>query len=372
MIRPLSNLTAWGYRTLVKPLLFLIPPDHIHDRSLYTGDFLSRIPFIKTLFRTIYAYQDPLLSQTIAGVQFSNPVGLAAGYDYDGYLTQILADLGFGFQTVGTVTYGTYPGNTPPMYGRLKESRSLWVNKGFKSMGVKKIVEKLTPLTFAVPVGVSIGATNRPYENLETVLIEYQRALLAAKKLKNISYLEINISCPNLVSHYSLYEPKSLNKLLNVVDSLQLKKPLFIKMPIDISVEQLHNLLDIIRRHQITGIIIGNLTKKRDNPRVFQVEAQQLPEFGGLSGKPTQHLSDQLIKAAYRYAGKDLIIIGCGGIFSAADAYQKIKYGASLVQFITGMIYVGPQLPGQLNQDLAEMVARDGFSHLSEAIGLEA
>lgn len=372
MISFLSTSTEIAFRYVAKPILFALPPDFIHEPALSVGKISSKIPGIPQLFETIYAYSNPFLEQKLHGIYFPNPIGLAAGYDYKAALTQISFSLGFGWQTVGSITALPYDGNQPPMFGRLPQSQSLWVNKGFKNPGIDAIVEQTKGQIYKIPVGLSIGATNRQYNSLEELITEYQIAFEKSKALRNITYYELNISCPNLSVTVDWTDPKLLQKLLKMADAQNLKLPVFIKMPVDISDEKLIELLKVIRQHQITGIIIGNLTKKRQNPAVWQVEARKLPAHGGLSGKPTQKLSDHLIKLAYQTAGNELMIIGCGGIFSAKDAYRKIRNGASVLQLITGMIYGGPQVIGQINRDLVKLLKRDGFTHLSEAIGVDA
>ncbi len=372
MIRPISDVSEWGYHSVVKPILFSIHPDHIHENFLNAAAILPSIPGVLPFFRKAWSYHDPRLAQEVAGVHFPLPLGIAAGYDYLAKAASATEALGVGWHTFGTVTYGSYAGNTPPLYGRLKKSKSLWVNKGFKSPGAAVIKTSIKDLKARIPVGVSIGATNRRYDSLEEVINEYVAAFTTLQFPENISYYEINISCPNLQTGISLYQPAVLDQLLQSIDTLDIQQPTFIKMPVDISDQQCRDLLDVIKKHKVTGIIIGNLTKKRKNPAVFQVEAQRFPEFGGLSGKPTQHLSDRLIRVAYRHAGNDLVIVGCGGIFTAEDAYKKLRSGATLLQFITGMIYGGPQNIGRIHAGIASLLERDGFSHISEVIGIDA
>lgn len=374
MIRLMSEVVEWKYRRILKPLLFMIPPDEIHERGLSVARFIADVPGMKRIFSTFFRYDNVILEQTVLGTHFANPVGLAAGYDYRAYMTGLSAALGFGWQSIGSVTNGAYAGNTPPMYGRLPNTQSLWVNKGFKNEGAEHITQRLmeTAATPQLPLGISIGATNQPYETLDAVLKEYEAAFRSAQKYAAVSYYELNISCPNLQSKYSLYEPKSLERLLVVTDSLDLAAPLLVKMPVDITVRRLHELLDVMAKRNVAGIIIGNLTKNKATRAIWRSEVQNFPDFGGYSGKAVQALSDTLIAAAYKHAGDRFVIVGTGGIFTGADAYRKIRNGATLVQLVTGMIYRGPQAIGQINRELAELLRRDGFTSISEAIGVDA
>lgn len=371
MIRPLSDFCSWGYQHLAKPVLFQIPPDHIHENTLKLSAFANTIPLVPQLIEASWAYHDPRLTQTLGPTTFANPIGLSAGYDYLGVLPTFLPRLGFGWGSIGSITNEPYAGNTPPMYGRLPETQSLWVNKGFKNPGAQAIRTKLEqlPVNFSFPSGLSIGATNKPYHTFEEVLHEYDAAFQTLRGIAGIQYYELNISCPNLQSPFSLYEPRYLKRLLQLIDGWELDHPLYVKMPVDLELHHFDELLQLISFSPATGVIIGNLTKERAAPTFWRSEVHNFPEYGGFSGKPVQAKADPLIAYAFQNYGKRLVIIGTGGVFSAQDAYQKIQLGAQLVQLITGMIYQGPQVVGQINQDLVRLLERDGFHHISEAVG---
>lgn len=371
MVQSASSLSGWLYQNAVKPVFFSFPADLVHETLVSGGEIMGSLPIVPSIFRTFWAYSDPLLEQEIAGIHFSNPLGLAAGFDYNAQLTGIVPDLGFGWHSVGTMTHGAYGGNKPPMLGRLPLSRSLWVNKGFKNPGVGAIVAKLGDRQFRIPTGVSVGSTNKDYASIASQLTEYEFAFTALENsVMKHDYYELNISCPNLAAGTDFTQPKNLPKLLKLIDSLRLTRPVFVKMPIDIENRDFLRLVDSIAEHKLAGIIVGNLTKNRNNPRLFRSEAMRF-EKGGFSGKPTFRLSNEKIQLAYKHAGKKLAIVGTGGIFSASDAYYKIRCGASLLQLITGMIYQGPQVVGQINSGLSELLKRDGFTNVSEAIGVE-
>jgi len=319
------------------------------------------------------------LEQNIAGTKFKNPIGLAAGFDYDGRLTQILPSFDFGFETIGTITNLPYGGNQKPRLGRLPKSKSLMVNKGFKNLGAVKTAEKLAGQTFKIPLGISIGQTNQKGKKIERSEIRRRRTaiedILSAFRIfeySNIksSYYELNISCPNLFGNISFYPPKSLDELLTSVDGLKIKKPIFVKMPINQTNNEILKMLDVISRHRIAGVIFGNLQKDRNDPSLDRKEVKKFKK-GNFSGKPTEKRSNELIALAYRRHKGKLLIIGCGGVFSAEDAYRKIKLGASLVQLITGLIYEGPTLVAQINNELSTLLRLDGFKNINEAIGRE-
>ena len=361
------------YRHLIKPFFFLFDPETIHNLITSLGERLSQLPLYKNITQYLLRYDSPVLKQTLVGIVFDRPTGLSAGFDYEAKLTQTLGSLGFGFTTVGTITNMAYEGNSQPMLGRLPKSRSLMVNKGFKNDGAKKVVEKLTPYFFDIPIGISIGRTNsrKLTTQKESVRDIVKAFMLFEKSIVKHSYYELNISCPNLFGDISFYPPKNLKELLNEIDKLHLKKPVFVKMPIEKSDEETTDMLEIIIRYNfIDGVIFGNLQKDRNDP-AFDRKEVKLFSVGNFSGKPTEKRSNELIKLAYRRYGKKLVIIGCGGIFNTEDAYMKIKLGASLVQLITGMIYQGPQLVAQINLELIDLLKKDGFNNISEAVGIE-
>jgi dihydroorotate dehydrogenase len=258
------------------------------------------------------------------------------------------------------------------MLGRLPRSRSLMVNKGFKNPGAEAIVTKLKGLSFGVPVGVSIGRTNSQHPKGQTESVEDIVECFQTFERSSVqhAYYELNISCPNLYGSVSFYPPDNLEELLVAVDALHLSRPVFVKMPIDKSDEETLGMLQVISRHTLAGVIFGNLQKDRSHPDLVPEEVARFT-VGNFSGKPTYKRSNELIRLAYHRYGKQLVIIGCGGVFSAEDAYTKIRLGASLVQLITGMIFEGPQLISEINFGLERLLERDGFAHISEAVGVD-
>lgn len=365
----LPKLTKLSYQHVLKPAFFLIDPEIVHVNMINIGQFLGSNRFIKSL--NSFKLENKSLSQNIAGINFPNPIGLAAGFDYEAKLTQITPILGFGFQTVGTITYRPCEGNSKPRLGRLPKSKSLMVNKGFRNNGALATAAKLDSLSFSIPIGISIGRTNDPELTLNQCIEDIKNSFITfqTSKVEN-SYFELNISCPNLKGNTNFYTSKNLDKLLTEVDKLHIKKPIFIKMPISVSDNQILNMLEIIVKHQITGIVIGNLQKDHHHKSINSKESKKY-SVGNFSGKPTFDRSNELISLIYQTFGKKLIIIGCGGVFSPEDAYLKIKKGATLVQLITGMVYQGPQLIYEINKGLLDLLAQDGYTHISQARGTQ-
>lgn len=358
------------YVNILKKFLFLIDPEKVHVSMTSFGETLGEFAITRWLSSFALEYRNPMLSQKLAGIDFPGPIGLAAGFDYEARITQISPTISFGFQSVGTITNSAYEGNPRPMLGRLPKSKSLMVNKGFKNLGAKATARKLESLSFAIPIGISIGRTNTLKLKTQRQSIEDIIKTLSVFEKSKVqhAYYELNISCPNLMGNITFYPPKNLEQLLKAVDKLHLSRPVFIKMPIEKTDREILDMLTIIAKHSPAGVILGNLQKDRTNSALHQDEVAKFP-IGNFSGKPCFDRSNHLIALTYKKYKKRFIIIGCGGVFTAEDTYTKIKLGASLVQLITGMIFEGPQLIADINLKLPVLLQKDGYNHISEAVG---
>lgn len=364
----ITTLMRLLYVGIMKPVLFRFEAESVHESMVSFGQLLGRVPITRSVLAFSLKHEDRRLSQTIAGIEFPNPIGLAAGFDYDAKLTQVLPAIGFGFQTVGTVTNIPYAGNPRPLLGRLPKSKSLMVNKGFKSLGAQTIRLRMERLSFEYPVGISIGRSNsrllrnerESIQDICTAFSEFERSTTGHK------YYELNISCPNLFGNISFYRPQKLRELVRELNALNISKPVFVKMPIELSNPEFLNLLRVLSPSFITGVIIGNLQKNRSDPSLDPGEVSHF-QVGSFSGKPTWERSNALIRLTKQTYRDRYIIIGCGGVFSAEDAYIKMALGASLIQLITGMVYEGPQL---VNTILAGLSARLDKEHASELSAL--
>ncbi|MEK7645834.1 MAG: dihydroorotate dehydrogenase (quinone), partial [Patescibacteria group bacterium] len=353
---------------------FLFPADGVHELFLVGGRWLGQHRFFKKLFGKMWSYENPILNQNLVGLAFKNPIGLAAGFDYNADLVEILPSVGFGFHTIGTLTVEPYAGNPRPMLGRLSKSKSLLVNKGFKNEGVAKVLAYVNLNLNGAIRGVSIGATNKVYIDFETMIENIVAGFVEAEKFKNFDYYELNISCPNLRNLENLKEKLDssvgLTKTLSRLDVLNISRPVFIKMPLEKTFEQAKELIEAaVPFAFIKGLIFSNLAKDRNN-LAFDQEEIAKAGAGNFSGKPLENQSNETLRYAYRHYHERFLLIGVGGVFTAEDAYQKIKLGASLVQLITGMVYMGPQQIGLISKGLVKLLKRDGYHHISEAIGV--
>lgn len=372
MIRLISSLTAVAYLRIAKPVLFRFQPDSVHAFLIKTSPLRQRLGWANKFFAFAWAYENKrLLGQTISGVYFQNPLGLSAGFDKNIELLPTMKAIGFGFMTGGSVTFHSCDGNPHPWYYRLPRQKSLVVYAGLPNHGTANALARIRQYKDRIlnnfPLVVSVAKTNSPKACKDKDAIDdYLRSLILLKDESRVSVVEINISCPNTYGGEPFTDALRLEQLLNAVDALKIQKPVWIKMPINLCWEDFERLLQVIVTHRIAGVTIGNLNKQRG-----EIPPDELPSEvkGNLSGLPTQALSDNLIKRTYAAYGDRLVIVGVGGIFSAEDAYRKIKNGASLVGLVTGMIYQGPQLIGQINRQLAALLEKDGFSNVHEAVG---
>lgn len=361
------------YKTIIKPVIFLMDPEKVHDGGITLGEFFGNHSATKKLTSSIFKYKNKILEQEILGIKFKNPIGLAAGYDKYARMTQIMGDLDFAFEEVGSISDKPSEGNPKPRLWRLKKSRGLIVGYGLNNQGAKAIAEKFKNLKFDIPVGISIVKTNSP--QVITLEDSIPDIVSGFKTLLNYgNYYTFNISCPNTVGEGLFYNPENLEAALKEITKLNITKPIFIKMPPDLSLDAIDKIIELSRKYKIKGFVLSNIVKHREMMKNFnKKELKEIdPGKGSISGKPVEELSNTLIKYVYKKTGKEFVIIGCGGIFSAEDAYKKIRLGASLVQLITGMIFEGPQLIGQINYGLVKLIERDGFKNISEAVGVDA
>jgi len=374
-----NKIISFLYKTLAKPVFFQIDPETVHNLILIFGKFLGSNPITRFLTKLLFYYSDKKLSQTILGIHFPNPIGLAAGFDKDAELTKILPEVGFGFIEVGSITGLPCEGNPRPRLWRLKKSKGLVVYYGLKNEGCEKIAKKLKTAkallwpshqSFAqakhlIPVGTSIAKTNcKETSSCQTGIDDYVKAY---KEFTEIGgYFTINISCPNTFGGEPFTNPEHLDKLLTEIDKIKTQKPIFLKISPDLFNDQINKIIEVVEKHKIKGFICTNITKNRNNAKILE---KNLPKEGGVSGRPLKDLSDKLISYVYAKTKGKYVIIGCGGIFTAEDAYKKIRLGASLLQLITGMIFKGPQVISEINQGLAKLLKKDGFKNISEAVG---
>lgn len=351
------------YRSLLRPLLFRLPPETAHEFALHS---LSLLP-TKLLARG--ATQNPI---SRFGLLFHNPVGLAAGFDKNGIALRPLAALGFGFIEAGTVTFHPQPGNPRPRLFRLAEDQALINRAGFNNEGAAAFAKRVEHNRPECVLGVSIGKSK--ITPLEEATEDY---LASFELVYNVAdYIAVNVSSPNTPQLRELQQSQQLTALLSALQARgreleqrhQKHVPLLVKLSPDLERKDLETIVEVIESLQIDGIIATNTTISRANLRT---EPQRIAAAGegGLSGKPLQTRSTQMIAQLYELTRGRTPLIGVGGIFTARDTWEKICAGASLVQLYTGFIYQGPNIANEINEGLAKILAREKFANLDAAVG---
>lgn len=297
------------------------------------------------------------------GLEFPNPVGIAAGFDKNAVAVNQLASLGFGFVEIGTVTNRPQPGNPKPRMFRLAQDQALINRLGFNNQGAEAVVARLAKLNRKGIVGINIG------KNKDVPIEEATENYLASYRLlaEQADYVAINISSPNTPNLRELQRSENLDDLLGVLSrEAKNRVPLLVKIAPDLSEAEIEAAVDICLKYEIDGIIATNTTISREGLISANVEGIGA---GGLSGQPLRQKATGVIETIYRYSKSKLPIIGVGGIFTGDDAFEKIAAGASLVQAYTGFIYGGPTFAKDVNIRLAQIIKERGFSSIDEAVG---
>ena len=365
-----TDLFSFGYKHIIKPhFVFNHTPDVAHDQMIDFCRVTKNIPPLMWLLREMLDYTDPVLETDVMGVHFANPFGLSAGLDKNCDMPVLMDNVGFGFETVGSTTARPCAGNPKPWFHRLPEYDSMMVHVGLANDGSDKVIERAEHTwtkARTLQVSVSIARTNDGNtgdlaEGIEDYCTSMRRA--AGRS----AMVEVNISCPNTMAGEPFNEsPEALDRLFTELDKIDRPQPTLVKMPLNKSWGEFKALLDVLAEHNVQALSIANLQKDRTGleiPRDWE---------GGLSGGPTYRASNAMIRQVYREYGERFAIAGIGGVFTPKQAYEKIRSGSSLVMFISALMYRGPQQITVLKRGLAELLKRDGFEHVADAVGVDA
>jgi dihydroorotate dehydrogenase len=373
-INSLAATLATAYR-IVRPVLFRLDPEVSHRLI-----FRSLLPVQRYLERTVAlsTSRENTLSQRVCDLTFPSPIGLAAGFDKNAELPHVWSALGFGFAELGTITAHAQPGNPRPRLFRLTQDAALINRLGFNNAGAGAVTAQLQQRFRdrrpAMPYGINIGKSR--VTALEDAPQDYLTSFRAAFPLAD--YIAINVSSPNTPGLRDLQSAAQLQPLLDALRhenqalaaaDESAPRPLFLKIAPDIQTADLRALVDVARACGISGFIATNTTTGRTG---LSSATSLAAEAGGLSGRPLRARSTAVIRELYQLSGGRLPIIGVGGIFSAADAYAKVRAGATLIQVYTGFVYEGPLLAVSLREGLHALLARDGHQHLGDAVGRDA
>jgi dihydroorotate dehydrogenase len=375
---------SWFYRRLVRPALFSQPPEQIHEWTLQALGWLSRHRLLCDAVNSFY--QAPLLPVRLFGLDFPNPVGLAAGMDKDAHALLAWDALGFGFTELGAVTWHAQPGNEPPRVFRAIPEEAIVNRMGFNNAGAVAVAQRLAQLHAAElwprhPVGINLGKSK--VTPLAEAAADYAASFRVLRA--HADFFVVNVSSPNTPNLRQLQDRAALDEILAAVQEINDRrdspprnpglpatphgrKPILVKVAPDLTFEALDELLGVVESRDIAGIVATNTTVTRPKqvpPHVERVYA----ESGGLSGRPLRRRSTEVIAHLYRQSRGALPIVGVGGIFDTDDAWEKIEAGASLLQVYTGLVYEGPTLACALVRGLTRQLRRHGFDTLRQAVG---
>lgn len=305
------------------------------------------------------------LATQVAGLNFDNPLGLAAGFDKNAEAANALLSLGFGFVEVGAVTPLPQPGNEKPRVFRLREDRAVINRYGFNNDGLDVIARRLARRRRKGVVGINLGANKKSDDRIE----DYVKGI--ARLEGSVDFYTVNISSPNTPGLRTLQDAAALNELLSRVmaakAALTQSAPIFLKVAPDLVEEDKADIVDAVKTHKLDGLIVSNTTLARPET----LRSEHAGEMGGLSGRPLFERSTRLLGEFYQGLGGEIPLIGVGGVGSVEDAYRKIKAGASLVQLYTALVYEGPSLVPKIVSGLDQCLERDGFRSIADAVGAD-
>lgn len=341
---------------LIKPILFQFDPENIHH--LVTGGLrrVNRVWGVRSLLKSSFQLVDKRLEREVMGLKFKNPLGLAAGFDKNASMVEELAEFGFGFIEIGTVTPLPQPGNDKPRMFRLPSDDALINRMGFNNQGVDVAADRLKRIDKkGMIIGGNIGK-NKHTPN-EDAVNDYIKCF--DRLFDVVDYFVVNVSSPNTPGLRELQEKEPLKNILNTLQQRNRKndvsRPILLKIAPDLTNSQLDDIIEIVKETKIAGVIATNTTLSREG---LSAPENLKNESGGLSGKPLTKRSTEVIRYLSEQSGKSFVIIGVGGIHSPEDALEKIRAGASLIQIYTGFIYEGP---GLIKKILRSLLTQTGL-----------
>ena len=362
------------YTRILRPFAFRRDSELMHNLAIRAAERASAAPLLCATMAAHYVRPYGRLECDVAGLHFRNPLGLAAGYDKNGRATALWAALGFGHIEIGSVSADPSAGNPKPRLWRIPEGRGLIVNYGLPNDGADCVARRLAEARMSVPLGINIVSTNHgpqaPPASDDAIVEDNVRSIRLLDA--HAGYLMLNLSCPNTADGRAFVSDAArLRRLLEGVRAAVPVKPVFLKVAPFADLRALEAFLE-----QVDGVpfVRGfgiNLTPGKPVP--LAISADRLRAMpGAVSGMPCQELMDRAGAELYRRMDrKRYRIIGTGGVFDAADAYRKIRLGASLVQFLTALVYEGPGIVRRIAGGLDELLARDGFGNVAEAVGVD-
>lgn len=358
------------YRDIARPLLFRCDPEWVHNRTLDLASALGAVRPARSLLHALFAHRDERLATEVAGLHFANPVGLAAGFDKNGRAIRALSALGFGFVEIGSVSAHASNGNARPRLFRLPLDEAIVVNYGVPNDGAEAVAQRINGQQTAGPLGVNLVETNTGQElKADEVLEEFVAAVQPF--CARADYIALNLNCPNTTGGKSPFDDGGLLRALmqRYAEEKDLP-PIFLKFTAHADGQRMETMLRAVEGYAfVKGFVFNLPAGKNYSLRSPEHLTQTMP--GTLCGPPTQALLDEALAFWYRHIDRTRhVLIGSGGVRTAADAYRKICLGASLVQLYTALVYQGPGLVRQINRGLVALLERDGLYHITDAIGI--
>lgn len=362
------------YASLVRPMLFSADAERVHGWAIGAAQWASRSSLICSAMAARTRPRDPRLALELGSLRFDTPLGLAAGFDKSARAVPFLAALGFGHVEVGSISAQPSQGNPKPRLFRIPHDEGIVVNYGLPNDGAPRIARRLEGMRACAPLGVNIVSTNHgpgsaPQPDDE-VIADYIESVRQLQPFAD--YIALNLSCPNTREGRGFFhEPRRLRMLLDGLDEVGIAKPLFLKVAPFATLEELDSFLATVGDAQAVSGFSVNLPPGK--PAGLATDAAQLARMpGAVSGRIAAAAADRTISELYRRIDRRRHrLIGSGGVFTAQDAYRKIRLGATLVQLMTALVYRGPRVVREINDGLARLLERDGLSHVSQAVGVD-
>ncbi len=356
------------YRKLLKPVLFRLEAEKAHNLAYRFAKTASGSELLKALARLLYGYRSPKLTQNIWGLSFPGPVGLAAGFDKNGHIAEIMGAAGFGFVEVGSITARPSAGNPTPRLFRLPDDRALVNRMGLNNDGAQTVTRRLEKKRASVPTGVNIAKTHDPSLTGDAAIEDYLHSFRQAREVAD--YITLNISCPNTSDGKTFEEPGALEELLSALhirdDARSI--PTLVKFSPDLEREDLLSLLEVCEDHRINGYVATNTSSSREQLKTRQLALKRMGE-GGLSGTPLLARSVRMVRWIREATNARKPIIGVGGIDSFESALEMLRSGADLLQVYTGLVYEGPGLAARINRSLVRHLKTEGKKSIHQIRG---
>lgn len=347
----------------------MLDPERAHDAAFLAGRLLQGCALLCDLLERTLRVTDPRLEVGVLGLCFPGPLGVAAGFDKNAELPDLLGALGFGHVEVGTVTAGPWPGNPRPRLFRLPADGAIINRMGLNNQGAAEVSRRSQARRRRLLVGINVGRASRDDASGDPVqdFVEAVRAVRSAA-----DWITLNISCPNTSDGRTFEEPQALTRLLRaVVDAVGANPPLLVKFSPDLEETPLLHLVDICLAEGVAGLVLSNTTTRRAGLATSQERIRSIGR-GGLSGKPLTLRAERLLARVRRHVGSGVPLVGVGGIARAEDAWRRIRAGAHLLGAYTSLVYEGPALARTIHEGLLRCMERDGFDSLSDAVGVDA